>query len=380
MRTSRVALALLGSALGGCGVAERDLSDPHMPGQGGSMVGTVANGGGSGSAGAPVAAGGGGAASIGGNPAGSLAGSGPGGSAQGVGGQGVGGSPQPMPTVLPPVSGLVTPEWAIGAEGVGPNFFTDARSVGVDGAGNIYVGDYEEGARVQVFDASGAFVRQWSMSGDDYLVSLAVDQNGIVYAVQGTDIVRYDGATGTLLGQLSYSGGPPGTPDLSLFYPDVVGVTAENEVVAVSGEAIVRFNTQGAVEMAEVEALAAVVDGIPSPSSVAVDGAGNIYIVDSFQYEVYKFSPQGVFLDRFSSEGEGPGKLATGPDGVAVDGRGRIYVSEFFEGIEVFDAAGLSLGVIPVEGYVFGLAVTLQNELVLIDRNAFKLLKYSINP
>src|SRR5262247_2817050 len=48
-----------------------------------------------------------------------------------------------------------------GQEGIGPGMMTDARSIAVDGRGNIYVGEYS-GGRIQVFDASGNFLRQWT--------------------------------------------------------------------------------------------------------------------------------------------------------------------------------------------------------------------------
>src|SRR5215213_6456429 len=38
-----------------------------------------------------------------------------------------------------------------GSEGIGPGMFNDARSIAVDGAGRIYVGEYT-GGRIQVFD------------------------------------------------------------------------------------------------------------------------------------------------------------------------------------------------------------------------------------
>src|SRR2546430_890675 len=47
-----------------------------------------------------------------------------------------------------------------GSEGIGPGMMTDARSIAVDGKGNIYVGEYS-GGRIQVFDSSGNFITQW---------------------------------------------------------------------------------------------------------------------------------------------------------------------------------------------------------------------------
>src|SRR6185436_2910009 len=91
-----------------------------------------------------------------------------------------------------------------GSEGIGPGMFTDARSIAVDGAGKIYVGEYT-GGRIQIFDPAGKFITQWTM-GDrkTILRGLAVDRKGTLYAAHGGKIVRYAGETGETLGELSY--------------------------------------------------------------------------------------------------------------------------------------------------------------------------------
>jgi hypothetical protein len=64
--------------------------------------------------------------------------------------------PKPAKPVDP---GLATAVLKFGGEGIGPGLFKDARSVAVDAAGNIYVGEYMQ-RRVQVFDSGGRFVTQ----------------------------------------------------------------------------------------------------------------------------------------------------------------------------------------------------------------------------
>ena len=59
--------------------------------------------------------------------------------------------PPPKPEQPP---GFATVVMTFGGEGIGPGLFTDARSIAVDGAGNIYVGEYGNG-RIQVFDSDG---------------------------------------------------------------------------------------------------------------------------------------------------------------------------------------------------------------------------------
>src|SRR6185312_59607 len=91
-----------------------------------------------------------------------------------------------------------------GSEGIGPGMFNDARSIAVDGAGRIYVGEYT-GGRIQVFDPDGTFVTQWSIGDRKTLLrGLAADRKGTVYVVEGGRIDRYRGDTGEKLGTLPY--------------------------------------------------------------------------------------------------------------------------------------------------------------------------------
>ncbi|HEX7174491.1 MAG TPA: hypothetical protein VF240_04315, partial [Pyrinomonadaceae bacterium] len=54
-------------------------------------------------------------------------------------------------------SSFATVVLQFGKEGTGPGYFKDARSIAVDGAGRIYVGEYS-GGRIQVFDGAGKFI------------------------------------------------------------------------------------------------------------------------------------------------------------------------------------------------------------------------------
>ena len=63
------------------------------------------------------------------------------------------------PTASHPPTPSATPAFAqpalqFGEKGIGPGLLTDARYIGVDGSGTIYVADYQ-GGRVQTFDSTG---------------------------------------------------------------------------------------------------------------------------------------------------------------------------------------------------------------------------------
>ena len=64
-----------------------------------------------------------------------------------------------------------------------------------------------------------------------------------------------------------------------------------------------------------------------SPSGVAVDGAGNLYVADSGNHRIQKLSPTGEPLAQWGTEGSAAGQFFQ-PGGVAVDSDGNIYVAD----------------------------------------------------
>jgi tripartite motif-containing protein 71 len=64
-----------------------------------------------------------------------------------------------------------------------------------------------------------------------------------------------------------------------------------------------------------------------SPSGVAIDGDGNLYVVDFEGDFVQKLSSSGQPVARFGQKGNAPGQFA-GPTNLTVDRQGNIYVAD----------------------------------------------------
>lgn len=79
------------------------------------------------------------------------------------------------------------------------------------------------------------------------------------------------------------------------------------------------------------------------PVGVAVDGSGNLYVVDAGNSLVQVFDSKGAFLRRWGSSGFGDGQFRN-PYGIAVDGSGNVYVADTGNcRIQVFDSKGVFL-------------------------------------
>jgi len=251
---------------------------------------------------------------------------------------------------------FATQELAFGGKGSGPGLFTDVRAITVNpSSGAIFAADYE-GGRVQSFDPTGKFIKQWN-AGDGtnnspIVQSMAMDRNGNIFLVSSVKVYQYD-ANGTLLRTLDL-------PESA--FANSVAVGADGKIiVGCDNDLIVVLTSDGTVDTVIKKPFSGNGGTDELDVRVAVDGTGNIYALGSFNNAVFKFSPQGKFINRFGGEGDNPGEF-TAPDAITVDGLGRVYVSDF-KGIQVFDSNGRYLDVWDPGGAIFGLAVDDQGKI-----------------
>lgn len=269
---------------------------------------------------------------------------------------------------LGPAASFATQALAFGEKGSGPGLFDDPRYVAVDGAGHIYVGNYQDG-RVQIFDGQGQFQRQINI-GNTILRGMAASPGGDLYLAYGGDVHVYN-TDGQEQGTLTYDG-----------YIDSIALSADGSLYAAAdGETLLRFNPDGSLSLEIPDAISSISNDSELDTKVAVDGLGNIYALGRFNSAVFIFDTAGNFIDRFGGDtttpagGVDPGRFQA-VDAIAVDGYGRIFVSDIW-GIQMFSSDGQHLDFLDIEGVAFGMAFDLQNNLYIAS-NVGKVFKYEI--
>ncbi len=223
-----------------------------------------------------------------------------------------------------------------GGEGMGAGYFQDPEVLCVDSQGNMYVGESQTG-RIQIFDSAGNYTGQWIYAESDefYLYSMALSRDGLLYMAYDNELYIHEAATGELVGSLQH-------PDGWGF--DDVEVCDDGSIVAswyCNRDDIIKFSPDGSIDFLLQEAISGQSGDSELDTDIIVDGSGNIFAYGSFNGSIFKFSPDGRFLNRFGTDGDRPGQF-TFPSSICIDPQGRLWVSDFGDLI-VFDNNGTYL-------------------------------------
>ena len=253
----------------------------------------------------------------------------------------------------------------------------------MDPRGVIYVDDVRT-MRVQRFDAAGRHLGTWTVderlctNPSVSLNTIAADREGHLYVLYCGSILKYDGAAGTLIARFSGSANSPRD-----FYMDVVTRPDGGLLVLADGapnahEVLLRLDADGKVRARYPNPVSKHSPQRPASAltlEMAVDGLGNIFLLNEDDYAVYRFTPSGTYVSKFGSVGTGAGQFDTWAQHLAIDNRSRVYVTDV-SGLKRFDANGAYLDSMSARAVVGALEmrITDKNEIFTVGGNTvFKL-------
>ena len=186
-------------------------------------------------------------------------------------------------------SGKFVTAWGVFGQGETPNSFYGPRGLAVDAKGRVYVTDTGN-KRIVIFDADGNFITQFGNAGFeagqfDEPVGVAVDKNGTVYVVDTWN-------------QRIQTFTPIETDGSLIFVPD-----KQWDVYGWFGQSL---------------------DNKPF---IAVNDALHVFITDPDGYRVMEFDQNGALIKTWGDFGNTSTSFGS-PSGIAVDNDGGIWVTD----------------------------------------------------
>jgi DNA-binding beta-propeller fold protein YncE len=230
-----------------------------------------------------------------------------------------------------------------GQTGLGPKEFSYPRAIARSRDGDFYIVD--KAARIQCYDAEGAFVRAWRMPewGAGKPTGLGIGPDGRVYAADThyARVVIFD-PNGTLLAQFGSKGTGPGqfimptdvavAPDGSLY----VGEYGGNDRVSKFGPDHQFLFSFGGPDAGEAR--------LARPQALLLDPDGSLWVADACNHRICHFSAAGRLLGSFGQSGTGAGELRF-PYGLDWLSDGTLVVAEYGNNrVQRFDRTGRTLG------------------------------------
>jgi serine/threonine-protein kinase len=232
----------------------------------------------------------------------------------------------------------------------------EPEGMAVDSAGAVYVADYGNG-RVVSLPAGATPQTVLPFTGLQYPDGLAVDGVGNLYATDGLRVLQLPAGSDNSI-VLPFNAAYTG----SVF--DVAVDTGGSVYVTGSGNMVLKLSV-GAATPAFLP-----IGGLTVPSGVAVDNAGNVYVVDNRR--VLKLAAASGALTALPFSGFGTAQRA------AIDAVGNVYVSDYLNNKVLKLAAGSTTpAALPFTGlhHPYGVAVDSAGAVYVVDSGNNRVLK-----
>lgn len=237
-----------------------------------------------------------------------------------------------------------------GTSGTGDLQFQAPFGIATGAAGEVYVADCQLD-RVQKFDASGTFLTKWG-SGPGTGTSqfncardVAVDATGVYvvdyynnrvqkFTTSGAYVLQFDNAAHGVFDQ------PVSVAADGLGHVYVVDTSATDN----SSQRVQRFDTNGTWQ-ALIGAAGSGLGEYGKPYGVATDTTGAIYVSDQTNTRVVKFTAGGAAATVWGSFGSADGQFGGLQQGLDADASDDVYIADWDNNrVQKFSSTGAFLG------------------------------------
>jgi DNA-binding beta-propeller fold protein YncE/TolB-like protein len=219
-------------------------------------------------------------------------------------------------------SGIFLRSW--GQKGTGQGQLLLPYDVAVDRQGNVYVADTYN-FRIQKFNATGRFILQWGRKGQGigefaFLSGVAAGPEGSVYTTDAKmhRVQVFDGD-----GRYLRSWGQGGAETGNFAAPMGIAVDNNGTVYVADSEMkrVQVFGSQGNFQHA-------ITGTMVYPADVAVaQNSGSLYVIDAASHYFWEMSSTGQVLMTFGGAGNGSSQFIK-PYGICTDDAGNVYVAD----------------------------------------------------
>ena len=204
-----------------------------------------------------------------------------------------------------------------GSEGIEEGKFRKPMSEAFDGSGNLWVVD-SGNDRVQEFSTSGALLKKFGTEGvgagqfkSPWGIAINKSTGNMYVSDYTNDRVEEFSSSGTFIRTFGFGVSNNGKEEFEICTTGCVAGKA--------GSGNGQFS---------------------SPLGVAIDSAGNVWVVDEHNARVEEFNEKGEYLSKFGSLGSGNGQMHE-PAGIAI-ADGNLYVAEYNNSrVQEFSSKGI---------------------------------------
>lgn len=244
-----------------------------------------------------------------------------------------------------------TPSWSHflvwGSAGSGDFQFNGPRGIDMDSGGNVYVADTGNN-RIRKYTVNGASVTWnsgWEGTTDGLWkspfgvavdgASLVIDGSGLLVTGTRKNVYVADSFNNRVQQIRDSDGwyvgkwGSTGSGNANMDAPRALAYDGDNDIVYLAdtnNHRVMKYSGSGTF-LRSWGGYGSGTGQFSYPAGIAVDWAGNVYIADTGNNRIQKFTPNGVLMAVWGSHGSGAGQL-NDPRGIAVDSMGRVYVAD----------------------------------------------------